>query len=260
MSASSTVSNALAGPSATSEGAAAAKRALGSAASTRGKLMGLVMAVAFVDVLLYLDVVDNSALIPGLTSAYGPDMVFYLFLLSAVAMPIIGFAPAVHTNRSAVNLATGGSVWRFARDYAATGFLAWLVLGLAAFGLGVDYVALPGAERLGTLIVDAAFVSAVEEITFRMALPLVMNTWVVQLVFFPAAHLFVDFASGSPTLPVVAADWVQRAVAAVILWYLYDRFGLGVAMAAHASYDMFLEGGFPMGAPLHLAAIGLVPV
>lgn len=251
----------FAGAGATSEGAAAARRSL--AAKPGHRLIGVLLGLALAMVTLLLVVVDNSPIVPGLVGGgtnYEPGMVFYLFLLTAVAFPAIGFAPSVHTNRTAVNLASGGSLTRFGMSYGTTGFLAWLVLGLAGMALGVVYVPLSGADRLGVLVFDAVFVSAVEEVTFRLALPLVMNPWVSTSILFPLAHLPLDVAIYGTNVELLAAAFLQRAIAGAVLWLIYSRVNLAAAMAAHMTYDAYLQGGLPMGAPLGLVHLGLVPV
>lgn len=254
----------LAGPESTREGVAAAERSLSTEAHRR--LFGGLVFVAFAQVMALLVVVDNSPLIPGLVGSgvnYEPYMVYYLFLLTAVAFPIVGFAPSLVARRRgqrSVNLATGGRLTRWALSFGATGFAAWALLGVAGVALSVVYTPISGAERLGFLVFDSLFVAATEEIVFRMALPLVMNPWLASCVLFPLAHLPVDATVFGGNVELYAMAFVQRALAGAVLWVIYSRVNLAAAIAAHFIYDAFLGGGLPMGAPLGLARLGLVTV
>lgn len=218
------------------------------------------MALTLVQVFFLLVVVDNSPIIPGLNSSYEADMLFYLILMTAVALPIIGFAPSVHKSRSAVNLASGGSIPRFMLAYAVTGFLAWLGMSVALLSFGVAYTPISGADRLAALVFDSVFVSATEEVTFRMALPLVMNPYVSSCFLFALFHLPIDYVTYGVNVAPIASAFFQRIIAGLVLWFIYREAGLASAMAAHFAYDGILEGAFPAGVPLGLAHLGLVPV
>ncbi len=247
----------IAGDQSVSQGAIAAGKTLGG----RSRLIGIMIVVTLAQVFFYLIAVDQSPLIPGSLISYEPEMLFYIILMSAVVLPVVGFAPAVHNSRESINLATGGSVFRFMANYAITGFLAWTLMSLVLYGLHASYAQVSGADRLQLLIVESFFVSVAEECCFRMALPLVMN-WVLASCFlFALFHLPVDALTiGLGNVTQIASAFIQRFLAGLVLFVIYRYFGLAASCSSHATYDLILTGGLPSGFPIGLVTHGLVPV
>jgi hypothetical protein len=247
----------IAGDASVGPGATATEKALGG----KSKLIGILIVITLAQVFFYLVAVDQSPLLPSSFASYEPEMLFYIVLMTAVVLPVVGFAPAIHTSREAVNLATGGSVFRFMATYAITGFLAWTLMSLVLTGLHASYAMVSGADRLGLIIVEVFFVSVAEECCFRMALPLVMN-WVLASCFlFAIFHLPVDALTiGLGNITQIASAFVQRFLAGLVLFIIYRYAGLGAAASSHAIYDLILTGGIGSGFPIGLVHNGLVPV
>ena len=239
------------------QGVRAAEKSLGG----RSKLIGVMIVITLAQVFFYLIAVDQSPLLPGSLISFEPEMLFYIILMTAVVLPIVGFAPAVHNSRESINLATGGSVFRFMATYAIAGFLAWTLMSLVLAGLHASYAQVSGAERLQLLIVETFFVSVAEESCFRLALPLVMNWALASMFLFAAFHVPVDALTiGLGNVSQITSAFVQRMLAGLALFAIYRWAGFGPACASHAVYDLVLTGGLPGGFPIGLVHAGLVPV
>ena len=247
----------VAGNRAVQPGAAAAEKSFGG----RYKLMGIIMLVIFLQVLLFLVYVDASPLIPGSFSGYGNAMLFYLILESGVALPIIGFSPALIGSKIHVNLVTGGGVFRFLANGAITGFLAWGLMALALNALHANFVLVSGAARLSGILFISVFTAFAEELTFRAALPLIGNWFLMSCVAFAGAHLIIDSATiGLGDLVGITSAFIQRMIAGLILWMIYRYAGFGPAVFSHFAYDGVISGYLSGQFPLDLSHAGLVLV
>lgn len=245
------------GDEAVRPGAAATEHSFGG----RSRLIGIVMTVILFQVFLFLIYVDQSPLIPGSFAGYGNDMIFYLVIESAVALPIIGFAPGLIGSKIHVNLVTGGGVFRFMAIGSIVGFLAWALMGLALTTLHASYQMVSGSARLSGLLFLAFFVAFAEELTFRAALPLVGNWFVMSALVFASFHLVVDASTfGLADVAGVASAFIQRAIAGVVLWIIYRYVGFAAAVFSHFTYDGVLTGYLSGSFPISLAHMGLVVV
>jgi len=247
----------IAGDQAVVPGATATERSFGG----RSKLIGIVMTVILFQVFLFLIYVDQSPLVPGSFAGYGNAMIFYLVLESAVALPIIGFAPALIGSKIHVNLVTGGGVFRFMAIWSIVGFLAWALMGLALTGLHASYQTVSGSARLSGLLFLAFFTAFAEELTFRAALPLVGNWFGMSVLVFAGFHLVLDAGTiGLSDVGGVASAFIQRAIAGIVLWVIYRYVGFAACVFAHFSYDGVLTGYLSGHFPISLAGAGLVLV
>lgn len=237
-------------------GARAVERALGG----RSKLLGIILAVVLTQIFFYLIYIDQSPLIPGSFSSFGPEMLFYLILMTP-ALFILGFAPSVHTNQTVINVTTGGSVFRFMATFSIVGFLAWTLMSLALAGLHASYATISGADRLQLLIIEAVFVASCETILFQLSLPIVMPYFVGASFLFAIFHVPVDALTiGLGNIGQIASAFIQRMVAGLILFAVLRYAGLGACVSAHFVYDAVLVGAMPGGFPISVTHLGLVPV
>ena len=247
----------IAGNAAVRGGVVASEKSLGG----RSKLIGIIMTVILFQVFLFLIYVDQSPLVPGSFAGYGNAMIFYLVLESAVALPIIGFAPALIGSKIHVNLVTGGGVFRFMAIGAITGFLAWALMGLVLTALHANYQVVSGSARLSGLLFLAFFTAFAEELTFRVALPLVGNPVLMSSLVFATFHLALDAGTiGLANVGGIASAFIQRALAGLILWAIYRYVGFAAAVFSHFTYDGVLTGFLPGQFPISIAHLGLVPV
>lgn len=248
----------IAGDAAVQPGATATEKSFGG----RSKLIGIVMTVILFQVFLFLIYVDQSPLVPGSFAGYGNAMIFYLVLESAVALPIIGFAPSLVGSKIHTNLVTGGGVFRFMATGAITGFLAWTLMGLALTALHANYQVVSGASRLSGLLFLSFFTAFAEELTFRAALPLIGNWFVMSALVFATFHLALDAGTiGLANVGGVASAFIQRVIAGIVLWVIYRYVGFAAAVFSHFTYDGAITGYLSGQFPISIAgAHGLVLV
>ncbi len=210
-------------------------------------LSGLLLAEAFFVLLVYA----NSQLLPGDWSGLLTPMLIYVALGTIALMLILFRNP-------------GDPVEQLRADR----FLLLLVAFAAGVGIAMSYLfgrlgepaILGGVAQLQDIVFVGLFVAPIEEMLFRVALPLKWGWLLPAVVLFSVMHLGAYTASGLLYTQVsLAVSIVEVALIGGILWLINRYVGFGAAVGTHMAYDLTVlgaVGGFSVVA-VHLQ---LVPV
>lgn len=218
----------------------------------KGKTLGIVGLLLFIELFFYLIAVDNSPLIPGSLNVYETGMLFYL-VTAGIALSVLGFSTKI---RVIDGLGPSQFLWRF----SVTAFAAWGLMTVVIVATGSSVSAVNDNSRIGLVVFTFAFIAPVEELTFRVAAPAVMPWWLGSVVMFAVYHIPAEFAIyGTANTTNVVAAVFELMIAGIVLWYIYKRFGFGSAVAAHGIYDAVLTGAIGV-LPLSWVHLGLVPI
>jgi Type II CAAX prenyl endopeptidase Rce1-like len=233
-------------------------RAFGPIGAT-GRSVGALGLILMVQLGIYVAVIDNSTILPGNWASYFAPMTFYLFTFFAAL-----FLLAL---RRDVLVATSITITSFVLRLSAFSAATWVIMSLAYLATnGVSPLA--DTVRLQDFVFVGFFVAPVEELFFRVALPKVLNSWILgSVIGFTLYHIPAYYLQTGGLNVGLLTSLTFAAVLGIILWLVYApakdggilNMGYGATVGIHLTYDLFILGALG-GVPLLLTHAALTIV
>ncbi|MGA7861320.1 MAG: CPBP family glutamic-type intramembrane protease [Thermoplasmata archaeon] len=239
------------------------------------RTLGAFVFVILIEFVVFADVAGGSTFLPGNWAPFLAPIEFYIAFafFGLLLLLLLQGIPA------SLTVPAGRFVFQLAAVSAAT----WAALTLI-FSLGGTGPILPEVERIQEFILMGFFVAPVEELLFRVVLPIVFRNqnaprnapgaqgWILgSVVLFGLFHIPAYFLEGGSNLSILASDVGQAMVLGIVLWFVYSytltlrvrgrtykiNGGYGGSYGFHFTYNCLVLGviaALPLAAA-HLAVV-----
>lgn len=239
------------------------------------KTLGAFVFIILVEFVIFADVAGGSTFLPGNWTPYLAPIEFY------IAFAFFGLLLLLLLRGLPASLTVPAG--RFVFQLSALSGATWLVMTVVSSFGGTGPV-LPEVQRIQEFLFMGFFVAPVEELLFRVVLPIVLRNanvpektpgaqgWILgSVVLFGLFHIPAYFIEGGSDLSVLASDVLQAMVMGLVLWFVYSyKFelkvrgktyelngGYGGSTGVHLTYNLFVLGvisALPIAAA-HLAVV-----
>lgn len=211
------------------------------------RTLGLIGLLLFLQFFVYISVLDKAPYLPGVWSVdWEPQeaaMQLNMLLMIGAMVLLVALPKNVGSRKPAT---VGG----FLQMFMIGGFLTWAGTSAISFVLPTFFPGPPLADtgaRFAAVTFFVLFTAVAEELVFRVVLPLYAvfkgrsYWWIPSCIAFTIYHLAAYSvqaqAVGLPLVPFVARIGFV-AVFGVVLYWLYKRYGYGMAVGVHAGFDL----------------------
>ena len=204
--------------------------------------LGILIALVIVQVFFLLESYFNSPIFPGNWSSYTNSYIYYL-ILDILSFGMVALLPLVNPNYD-LRIQPGGFAG-FGFCYSLFGIVAWglVLLALQAEGAHFGVTGISDTVRLQQFVFYGIFVGPSEELFFRVALPPYAGWVLGSGIAFGVFHI-LSYSTGMSGLVGVSLYLAvfEAAIIGIVLYFLYDRFGVGASIGAHTAYDLTTTG------------------